>query len=348
MGTRRFLNGRRVRLATIALAAAVLIAGAPHAWAETITLRTAYPGPSTSPIAKCLFNWMAEGLQEKSAGRIKVRAFNGRNTFADQTKQYDQLVAGMLDYTYVVLQNHPGRFPLSSLITLPFTVSDRVAASRTLQEISKTHLADEFKDIHLLAIYTGAMADFHARKPIASFDDVKGLRMRAIGREVEQSARALGVDPVSIPLPSLYESLQRGVIDGGLLTGSAIAVFRLHEVTKHHYLANTIASATIFGMNKDSYNRLPDDLKAIVDEHFSGWPLAAHATKCFSDLDQFGIELAEKAGNTVTRASDADIAAARAALRPTTKQILDNFEAKGVPARTTYQALLDGMKRHSQ
>ncbi len=347
---KKAMRSRNIRASVIAavVGGTVVLAGASEATGDTITLRTAYPGPSTSPIAECLFEWMAQELETRSEGRIEVETFSGGNTFADQTQQYDQLVAGVLDYTYVALQNHPGRFPLTSLITLPFSVSDRMAASRTLLEMSETDLADEFDDIRILAIFTGPMSDVHAREPIASFEDLGGLRVRAIGREVEQSARALGMDPVSIPLSALYENLQRGVIDGGLLTGAAIAVFRLHEVTDHHFLSNMIASPTIIGMNKDAYDRLPEDLQAIVDEHFSGWALAEYATQCFIDLDQLGIRLAEEAGNVVTVATDAQISVAREVLAPTVNEILEEMEADGLPAHATYQTLLDGMARHGE
>lgn len=51
-------------------------------------------------------------------------------------------------------------------------------------------------------------------------------------------------------------------------------------------------------MNKDIYNSMPDDLKAVVDMH-SGMDWAQKQALVFDDLDTLGREEAVKAGHSI-------------------------------------------------
>jgi TRAP-type C4-dicarboxylate transport system substrate-binding protein len=102
-------------------------------------------------------------------------------------------------------------------------------------------------------------------KPIRRLEDLKGLKIRALGGVVPVF-KALGATPVAIPLPEVYEALQRGTIDG--FTGvpyHLVAAFKFYEVTK--YILNIGAGIYTAGslyMNLDVWNKLPDDIKTII------------------------------------------------------------------------------------
>ena len=68
----------------------------------------------------------------------------------------------------------------------------------------------------------------------------------------------------------------------------------------------------VLAMNPDSYNRLPDDLKAIIDET-TGDGLAAKMGAVMDAADKKGLEVATAAGNNIVVLSDEETARWKAA-----------------------------------
>jgi TRAP-type C4-dicarboxylate transport system substrate-binding protein len=50
-------------------------------------------------------------------------------------------------------------------------------------------------------------------------------------------AKALGAVPTLIPMPDVYQSLDKGVVDGAAAPWEAIQAFRLYEVAKNYTIA---------------------------------------------------------------------------------------------------------------
>lgn len=113
------------------------------------------------------------------------------------------MTQGVLTYT-------PGRFPLTSMATLPFLMKDNAAGARALTRLTKTHLKSEFDNIHIVAIIVTGLYQFHLRRPIKSVADFKGLRIRGSGRIHRAILGKLGAVPAQLPAPALYEALSTG------------------------------------------------------------------------------------------------------------------------------------------
>lgn len=103
------------------------------------------------------------------------------------------------------------------------------------------------------------------KKPIKSIKDFKGMKIRAPGA-YGKFLRNLGASPVSLSWSEIYTSLATGVIDGSI--GSNMIDHRdgNHvEVAKYMYPL-PVAGAQVLPIlvNTKAWNKLPDDLKAIV------------------------------------------------------------------------------------
>ncbi len=114
---------------------------------------------------------------------------------------------------------------------------------------------------------TGVQMGGWFNKKIGSVEDLKGLKMRIPGLGGEVLSRAGGV-PITLAGSEIFTALQTGVIDATEWVGPYNdRAFGLHKAAKYYYYPGwhepgpTIESI----INKDSYNRLPDDLKFIVD-----------------------------------------------------------------------------------
>lgn len=321
-----------------ATALAILL-GTASSMAADMTMRVAALGTAENPINRCGPVAIAEEIAARSGGRIKPEMYLGGSAFANPTKLYEQVERGITDYTWAVLSYSPGRFKLTEVIGLPLLVEDQVVAARVLNANLEKYLSDEFKGVHVLALAVISPNQWHLREPINSIEDLKGLRLRTSSSAVGDALSALGAAPVSMPVTEQYENLQRGVIDGSVAPWATVAAFRLNEVTKAHVPASFGASVGVLALSKKFYNGLPEDLRTMIDEEFSGPELGARISNCWNKVGEFAIGLTKKAGSQITELSDADKAILVEKVQPVINGVLDDLEARGMPAREFYAVL---------
>ena len=106
------------------------------------------------------------------------------------------------------------------------------------------------------------------------------------------------------------EALSTGVIAGTTLPWEVTPAYKIAELVKNH---TTFAGATglytqtfAFSMNRNAYDRLPADLKKVIDDN-SGPEFSALLAKASDDGDILGRALAVKAGNKITELDVAEV-----------------------------------------
>jgi TRAP-type C4-dicarboxylate transport system substrate-binding protein len=78
--------------------------------------------------------------------------------------------------------------------------------------------------------------------------------------------KALGVNPIPIPWPEVFSSLQQGVIDGLDLPYLGIWMSKTYEALKYVTLSGWAYSGIFIIINKKTYDSLPPDLREIVKD----------------------------------------------------------------------------------
>ena len=106
------------------------------------------------------------------------------------------------------------------------------------------------------------------KKPIRVIEDLKGLQIRTAGKFLQPPLiKAVGAVPVGIPFPELYDSMQKGLVDG---TTGPIGMFlgqKLEEVCKYHILIGMGGdSGQGIMMNLEKYNSFPEDVKQVLTQ----------------------------------------------------------------------------------
>lgn len=106
-----------------------------------------------------------------------------------------------------------------------------------------------------------------SQRPLREIEDFQGLKYRTVGWWGE-ILRGAGVSVTTLPASELYTSLERGVLDATEFASPWIdEILAFHEVVD--YVSgpgmHQPASMMELTINKDAYESLPADLKAIVD-----------------------------------------------------------------------------------
>ena len=107
---------------------------------------------------------------------------------------------------------------------------------------------------------------------------------------------------VSRPVPAVTDGLSKGVIDGTTIPWEVTPALKVSALVNNH---TTFAGKTglytqtfAFSMNKAAYEKLPADLKKVIDNN-SGIETAAMFGRAMDEGDKVGREIAVKAGNRV-------------------------------------------------
>ncbi len=129
-----------------------------------------------------------------------------------------------------------------------------------------------------------------------TLEDLKGLKVRTLGGPPTEMAKALGAVPTLIPMPDVYQSLDKGVVDGAAAPWEAIHAFRLYEVAKSYTEAPFYGAYFSICANKAKWESLPKDVRDQIMS-VSGVTGAKFWGKNFFDTAEQGALERAKAGN---------------------------------------------------
>jgi TRAP-type C4-dicarboxylate transport system substrate-binding protein len=299
------------RRSLLASAAALSVLAALPAQAQTVTLRLHQFLPPMAAIpVKAIIPW-AKKVETESGGRIKIQMFHAMQMGGTPPQLFDQAKDGVADITWTVLGYTPGRFNRSEVFELPFMCSGGPEkCSRAFHQYVETNSGDEFKDVKLLAAHTHGPGLFHTKEPVTGLESLRGMKIRGGSRIINNMLVKLGATPVGMPVPGVTDALTKGVIDGATIPWEVTPSVKIAELVKNHttFAGKEGLYTQTFGfvMNKASYDKLPPDLKKVIDNN-SGIETAALFGRAMDEGDKIGRDIAIKAGNKIIELEPAEV-----------------------------------------
>jgi TRAP-type transport system periplasmic protein len=312
---------RRTFLTSVMASAAAAPALLQLARADTppITLKLHHSFSAVSgPHERFLVPW-ARKVEAESGGRIRIDIFPSMQLGGAPAQLFDQARDGVAEIAWAAPGATPGRFAKVEAFELPFLLSRRALVnSRAIEDFAAANLRDEFREVRALGFSCRDHGVLHANRAIAAIADLKGLRLHVPNRLAGEAARALGAAAVTVPLPQIPMALAGHVIEACLDPWDAVPALRLGEVLKAHtdFAESALSSSTfMLVMNRAAYDRLPRDLKAVVDNN-SG-QVAAGMAGAMWDLEARAVaNMARDRGDTVTLIAADELAPWRKATEP--------------------------------
>lgn len=175
-------------------------------------------------------------------------------------------------------------------------------SSRAFQEYVEKFAADEFREVKLIAVHTHGPGLFHTKTPVTGLESLRGMKVRGGSRVINNMLTKLGATPVGMPVPAVTDALSKGTIDGTTIPWEVTPSLKVTELVKNHTTfagkQGLYTQTFAFSMNRASYEKLPPDLKKVIDSN-SGIETAALFGKAMDDGDKAGREIAEKAKNNI-------------------------------------------------
>lgn len=231
----------------------------------------AYPGGapfySTGPGSATDFIKRVEAMSE---GRIKIKFF-AAGELIPALGGFDAVRQGTVDMNWGNAYFWAGKsFAAQYFTAVPFGM-DALSMNAWLYEGGGQALWDEvYEPFGLKALAggnTGMQMTGWFRKPIEKIEDFDGLRMRIPGLAGKVYEK-LGVSVKLLPGGEIFPALQRGVIDAAEFVGPfQDRKLGLMNAAKYYYMTGWHEPSNVSEllMNKEVWDELPDDLKAIVE-----------------------------------------------------------------------------------
>ncbi len=330
------INRRTILSALGGVAFAAMATSA--SFAEEVTLKLHQFLPAQANVPKLVLDVWADNVEKDSGGKIKIDRFPSMQLGGKPPELMDQAIDGVADIVWTVVGYTPGRFPSTEVFELPFMVSDARAASSAYWQMFEKHMKDtEFKDVHILGTWVHGPGMIHTNKPVEKPGDLKGMKMRGGSRLVNELLKLTGATPVGMPVPAIPEALSKGVLDGTTIPWEVTGALKIPELVDNHteFEGNALYTLTfVLAMNKDKYNSLSDEMKAVVDKN-SGLEFSIFAGGTQADSDGPAREAALDNGNNVITVSDT------ADWQATVGPIYDTWVAEMKEKGIDGQALID-------
>ncbi|WP_150523560.1 TRAP transporter substrate-binding protein [Roseibium sediminis] len=309
------------------------ILGGAVANAAEVTLRMHQFLPAQANVPKNILQPWADKIAKESGGRIEVQHFPSMQLGGKPPELIDQVIDGVADVVWTVGGYTPGRFSRAEVFELPFTMTNAEAVSRAYWQLAEETMMDQdFKDFKVLGLWVHGPGLIHSKTPIEKLEDLNGVKLRGPTRITTAMFGNLGATPVGMPVPAVPEALSKGVIDAAVIPWEVTQALKVGELVKNHtsFGDQTLYTTTfIFAMNKDRYNALPDDLKAVIDAN-SGIEFSAAAGKQMQSDDAGPRQLAIDLGNNLIDLPPEEVARWKEAAQPTIDNWIGEMSDKGI------------------
>ncbi len=323
---------RRNSISTLvsSLAAGLLLMAGPlPLWAAEINLTYAFFAPAGTFPGKQMAHW-AEQLTKRTNGKVAVKTFPA-GTLLGAREMYDGVTKGVADIGLGSPSYDPGRFPLTSGVSLPMGFTNATVASRTLWELTKEFRPKEYEDFKVIAMFTTEPGFIQTKTAVRNAADLNGMKLRAAGTGVPV-LKALGAAPIGMPMPEVPQSVQTGVISGTMTSREVLQDFKLAESLKFVTDYPTVVVTFAAVMDRKRWDKLPADVQKVIDQLAAEMPAW---TGQYHDNENVGAAMKwaakEHKLQVVSLAAD-ERAKWDAKLKPMEEQWVAEMSAKGLPA----------------
>ena len=269
------------------------------ACADTVRLTYSNFFPPTHIQSKMAEEWCRE-VEKRTEGKVVIDYYPG-GTLTKAKQCYDGVVEGISDIGMSCLAYSRGRFPVMAAVDLPLGYTSGTQATRIANAVATQFTPSEFNDVKPLYFHAhGPGLLFTTDKPVKTLADIQGQKIRATGNSAKL-VMALGGSPVAQPMPTTYQSLQKGVVDGSMHPVESNKGWKLGEVVKFCTESIPVAYTTTFFvvMNKDKWASIDPESQAIINTINAEWSVRHGAA--WDEADAAGQQFfMDKGGKTLT------------------------------------------------
>jgi tripartite ATP-independent transporter DctP family solute receptor len=239
-------------------------AGAPAGAGDKVTIRIGSPFKPGHILVDAADKFKAL-VEERSGGRIAVAIDAGAKSEEEINKLNSAGALEMQSNGTMFVQVYAPRY---YFLSVPYVMKDMDHVVRVWNgKLGQEARAEMEKNGNLtfLGIIDRGQRQTTAKKPIYTPADVYNLKLRLPVLPTWVAVwKAIGADPVPLPLPELYSGLKSGKADASEGDVSQITSFKLDEVQTHLVMTNHYPTWGGMLIHKPFFDRLSKADQALV------------------------------------------------------------------------------------
>lgn len=241
-----------------------------------VELLYATPYAPTHPFSRADSRWM-EFVERESNGRLRIRPSWAGALMSSQHSlielRHGVADIGLITPIYVkggahLIRTQSGFYSgvrdIEEQVALYYCFADR-----------HPEFDRELAGLKVLAVQGGSLPGLITReRPVTKLDELKGMRIR-VPTELLPVFRALGADPVIMPMGDVYSALAKGIIDGVVAPPDTFRALHFAEVAKYYTtLAIPRGAYPARAMSIERWNALSEDDRRVLEAAIPVWEAA--------------------------------------------------------------------------
>lgn len=261
------------RLFHASLIAGVVLAATPASAQTKWNLPAAYP--ADNPHSENLVGF-AKDVEAATSGKLQITVHPGASLFkAPDIKR--AVMTGQAQLGEVLLSIHENEDPIFGVDVVPFLANSFPAAMK-LYQASKPAIVKKLdaQGLKLLFAVPWAPQGVYVNKPLATIEDMKGLKWRAYNVGTARIGEFVGAQSVTIQAAELPQALATGVVNSFMSSGGTGYDSKAWESLKYFYDVQAWIPKNYTFVNKAAFDALDNPtqeavLKAAATTETRGW-----------------------------------------------------------------------------
>jgi TRAP-type C4-dicarboxylate transport system substrate-binding protein len=250
---------KSLRVTALACAATAVFASAVHAQTTTLRLSTYV---NEVDIRFDGFKKFAELVNAKTNGRVKVEIF-GSSTLHGWSEGIDAMLGGVADISWVSADKRLPCYRVTSLYPVAIDMKKQLQLDAAYTAL----IAPEANKAGLVPLINSNYSydqEWWFKKPNTDLAKLNGQLVRSIGPMVSMMIETWGGKPVFIAPKEVFQSAERGVVDGINMGVATYSAWKLWGVMPHMLKANLFYGNIHYMISKRKFDALsPADQKAL-------------------------------------------------------------------------------------
>jgi len=228
--------------------------------AETIRVSTYV---NESDIRYDGFKHFAKLVKEKTNGDVKVQIFPS-STLHGWSEGVDAVQGGVADISWIPADKRLACYRVTSLYPTAVNLENQIELDAEYASLMK----DEAAKSNLMPLFNSNYSydqEWWFEDKVDNLGKLDGKLVRSIGPLVSMMIERWGGKPVFVAPKEVFQSAERGVVDGINMGVATYSSWKLWNVMPYMVNADLFYGNIIYMMNKNKFERLsPDNQKAVL------------------------------------------------------------------------------------
>lgn len=199
----------------------------------------------------------AKRVTEETKGQVQVAARPGGELGVKANESVRAVSEGVVPMADLALFQNASRGAALAVETLPFLVNDY----EQLQVLHKSFrpVWDKIMERNnqkVLYIVPWPKQFFFVKKPVASVNDLKGVKMRSLDKLTTDWINRLGMTPVQLTNLEILQALGSGMLEGVPTSAGTAVAQKYWDFMKYAYETNHIWASNVMTINLDTWKKL--------------------------------------------------------------------------------------------